>query len=54
VIDIAAHVEEMSPVSGIGVTDSVVAHLNEEEFIPLARQVDGHAVYLALDPADNL
>jgi len=54
VIDIAAHVEEMSPVSGIGVTDAVVAHLNEDDFIPLARQVDGHSVYLALDPADQL
>ena len=54
VIDVAAHVQEMSPISGIGVTESVVAHLNEEDFIPLARQVDGHSVFLALDPSEQL
>ncbi|HWD40496.1 MAG TPA: hypothetical protein VG944_16725 [Fimbriimonas sp.] len=53
VIDVAAHVQEMSPVSGIAATGDVVADLNEDDFVPLARQVDDHSVYLALDPVGS-
>ena len=52
VIDIAAHVEKISPASGIAATQEVVAQLDEADFVPLARSVDGHAVFLALDPVE--
>ncbi|AIE85268.1 adenylate/guanylate cyclase domain-containing protein [Fimbriimonas ginsengisoli] len=53
VIDIAAHVQSVAPVSGIALSDSVVAELPGEEVVPLAREVDGHLVYLALNPVED-
>ncbi len=53
VIDIAAHVQGVSPIAGIAATDSVVEQLETEEFIPLAREVDGHKVHLALNPIED-
>ncbi len=50
VIDIAAHVQAAAPVGGIAVTEEVSDHLPMEEFIPLARQIDGQNVLLALNP----
>lgn len=50
VIDIAAHVQAAAPVGGIAVTESVSEHLPVEEFIPLAKQIDGQNVLLALNP----
>ena len=50
VIDIAAHVQAAAPVGGIAVTESVAEHLPLEEFVPLAKQVDGQNVLLALNP----
>jgi len=50
VIDIAAHVQAAAPVGGIAVTEAVAQHLPLEEFVPLARQVDGQNVLLALNP----
>lgn len=50
VIDIAAHVQAAAPVGGIAVTEEVSNHLPIEEFIPLAKQVDGQNVLLALNP----
>lgn len=50
VIDIAAHVQAAAPVGGIAVTEEVANNLPIEEFIPLARQIDGQNVLLALNP----
>lgn len=50
VIDIAAHVQAAAPVGGIAVTEEVANSLPMEEFIPLANQVDGQNVLLALNP----
>lgn len=50
VIDIAAHVQSAAPVGGIAVTEEVANSLPMEEFIPLANQVDGQNVLLALNP----
>lgn len=50
VIDIAAHVQAAAPVGGIAVTERVAEHLDADEFVPLARQVDGQNVLLALNP----
>lgn len=52
VIDIAAHVESIAPVAGIAATGAVVSGLNPEEFLPLAREVDGQPVYLTLNPTE--
>ncbi len=53
VIDIAAHVQGVAPIAGIAVSDSVVDQLAQEEFVPLAKEVDGHKVHLALDPTEG-
>ncbi len=53
VIDIAAHVQAAAPVSGIAVTDDVATVLEDQEFIPLAKTVDGHGVALALNPLED-
>jgi class 3 adenylate cyclase len=53
VIDIAAHIQAAAPVAGIAVSEDVASELPEEDFIPLAREVDGRAAFLALDPLDN-
>jgi class 3 adenylate cyclase len=53
VIDIAAHVQAAAPVSGIAVTDAVASELEDQEFIPLAKTVDGHGVSLALNPIED-
>ncbi|HJP82548.1 MAG TPA: adenylate/guanylate cyclase domain-containing protein [Fimbriimonadaceae bacterium] len=50
VIDIAAHVQAAAPVGGIAVTEEVANYLPIEEFIPLAKQIDGQNVMLALNP----
>lgn len=52
VIDIAAHVEEIAPVGGIAVTGAVVADLGEKGFLPLARDLDGQPVFIALVPTE--
>ena len=53
VIDIAAHVEEIAPVGGIAATAAVVLTLGEEGFLPLAREVDGQGVSIALVPTEG-
>ena len=53
VIDIAAHVESIAPVGGIAATAAVVTALGEEGFLPLAREVDGQAVSIALVPTEG-
>ncbi len=53
VIDIAAHVEDISPVGGIAATESAVEGLGEEGFLPLAREVDGQPVFIALVPTEG-
>lgn len=52
VIDIAAHVESIAPVGGIAATNAVISILGEDGFLPLARDVDGQAVYIALVPTE--
>jgi len=53
VIDIAAHVEDIAPVGGIAATEAVIAHLGHDGFLPLAREIDGQAVYIALVPTES-
>jgi len=50
VIDIAAHVEAACPLGGIAVTEPVAQELGVGQFIDLAQNVDGYAVY-AWQPA---
>jgi class 3 adenylate cyclase/membrane protein implicated in regulation of membrane protease activity len=50
VIDIAAHVQGVSPIGGIALTEAVASRLPEAPLIPLREPVDGQAVFLALDP----
>lgn len=50
VIDVAAHVQNTSPVGGIAVTEPVAAQLGEDGLIPLKGLVDGYQTYIALDP----
>lgn len=52
VIDIAAHVEDIAPVGGIAATEAVVSQLGHDGFLPLAREIDGQAVYIALVPTE--
>ena len=52
VIDIAAHVEDIAPVGGVAATGAVVSAIGEEGFLPLARDVDGQAVFIALVPTE--
>lgn len=53
VIDVAAHMQEAAPVSGIAVSAKVAKALPGEDFVPLAREVDGHKVFLALNPLED-
>ncbi len=53
VIDIAAHVQGVAPVGGISMTEEVATQFEEIEVMPLAKEVDGHRVYLAVDPTDS-
>ncbi len=53
VIDIAAHIQDIAPIRGIAVSDDVAAQLPEEEFVPLARQVDGKQVHIVLNPTES-
>jgi class 3 adenylate cyclase len=53
VIDIAAHVQSAAPIAGIAVTDDVAACMMEESFIPLADEIDGHRVLLAMNPTSD-
>lgn len=50
VIDIAAHIEKIAPSGGIVVTDSVHEMLPDEKFIALEDPVDGHKVFVAVEP----
>ena len=53
VIDIAAHIESVATVGGIAVSEPVTLGLPQYEFLPLAREVDGQRVYLALSPTEE-
>ena len=53
VIDVAAHLQTVAPVSGIAVSEKVAKALPDEDFVPLAREVDGHKVFLALNPVED-
>lgn len=52
VIDIAAHIESVSPVGGIAVTDDVAARIAEEPLIDLNQLVDGHKVFMVANPTE--
>jgi class 3 adenylate cyclase len=49
-IDIAAHIEKEAPVGGIAVTQSVVEDLEDERVAALKDQIDGHNVFVILNP----
>ncbi len=49
-IDIAAHVEHISPAGGIALTDSVASALPDEATAALQELVDGHEVRIVLNP----
>ena len=53
VIDIAAHVEDIAPVGGIAATEAAIEGLGAEGFLPLARDVDGQPVSIALVPTEG-
>jgi len=53
VIDIAAHIESVATVGGIAVSEPVTLGLPQYDFLPLAREVDGQRVYLALSPTEE-
>lgn len=53
VIDIAAHIEASAPVGGIAMSEKVAQDLGEERLAELKTEVDGYAVYLALDPTHH-
>lgn len=53
VIDIAAHVQAVAPISGIAATDDVATEVGSDEFVPLTKTVDGHGVMLALNPIED-
>jgi len=53
VIDIAAHVQDVAPIGGIAVSESVLRHFEEDEFLPIAKVVDGQRVFLAINPTDD-
>lgn len=50
VIDIAAHVERVSPVGGIALTKPVAESLESEALASLRDLVDGYEVFVALNP----
>lgn len=49
-IDVAAHVQAMSPVGGIAMTESAATHLEGERTAEMTEEVDGHKVHISLDP----
>lgn len=49
-IDIAAHVERVSPVGGIALTEEVAKQVPEEPTAALQDAVDGHGVRIILNP----
>lgn len=51
VIDIAAHAESRAPIGGISMTDGVASELADEQLARLDESVDGHALYLAMNPS---
>jgi class 3 adenylate cyclase len=53
VIDIAAHVQGAATIGGIAVTGAVVKDLPVEEFLPLAKEIDGQTVSLVLNPRED-
>ncbi len=53
VIDIAAHMQGVAPISGIAVSDRVAMSIPGEDFVPLAQEVDGHRVLLAMNPIEG-
>ena len=52
VIDIAAHMESVSPIGGIVVSDTVAEHLIDENLIDLNRTLDGHRVLMIANPSE--
>ncbi|MBV6458391.1 MAG: hypothetical protein HONBIEJF_01518 [Fimbriimonadaceae bacterium] len=50
VIDVAAHAERFSQLGGIAVTDAVATHLPAESVAELVREIDGHRLFMVLDP----
>jgi len=53
VIDIAAHIQGAATVGGIAVTESIVARSEPDDYLPLAKEIDGHRVYLVLNPTED-
>ena len=53
VIDIAAHIQSAATVGGIGVSGAVVARSEPDEFLPLAKEIDGQRMYLVLNPTED-
>ena len=49
-IDIAAHVERVSPVGGVALTESVAKDIPEEPTAGLQDTIDGHGVRIVLNP----
>jgi class 3 adenylate cyclase len=50
VIDIAAHISDMSTVGGVAVSEAVATLVQYANFIPLREPVDGQTVLLAANP----
>ncbi len=50
VLDIAAHVESASQVGGIALTSTVAEQLPDHRFAEIQESIDGHRVFLALNP----
>ncbi len=53
VIDIAAHTQGVAPVGGISMTEEVATQFDENEVVPLAKEVDGHRIFLAINPTED-
>jgi class 3 adenylate cyclase len=49
-IDVAAHVQAMSPVGGIALTEAATENLEGERLAEITDLVDGHKVHISLDP----
>lgn len=52
-IDIAAHVESTAPVGGIAVTQAVADDLEHEKLAAMVEPVDGHPIYVVLEPTQG-
>ncbi|MDX2064668.1 MAG: adenylate/guanylate cyclase domain-containing protein [Fimbriimonadaceae bacterium] len=48
VIDIAAHLEAVAGIGGIAISEAAAKDLPDLEFLPMAREVDGQKVFLAM------